>query len=392
MTAHGMHEVAVVGAGPAGLALALGLAARGIPTALVTGPERAPDHRTTALLDGSVRILEGFGVWESLSPYVAPLVDMRIADATRRLMRAPEVTFRAAEIGLDAFGYNVENDVLREALLKIALETPTLHVARASLGEMDAGTQAARLHLDDGTSLSARLVAGADGRQSRVRAAAGIGLTSRDYPQVAFTCTVRHARYHENTSTEFHTETGPFTLVPLPGQRSSIVCVVTAKEAVRLLGLSDEDLAAELERRAYSVLGAFTMDGGRGAFPLAAEAADHLVAPRVALVGEAAHIMPPIGAQGLNLGLRDVARLVDLVDDAFRRGHDVGASELLARYEKDRRRDIDGRMRAVDMLNRSLLSDLVPIQGLRSLGLYALEKVGPLRRALMRLGVGERAA
>lgn len=392
MTAHGMHEVAVVGAGPAGLALALGLARRGIPTALVTGPGRGPDHRTTALLDGSARILEGFGLWEALGPHVAPLMDMRIADATRRLMRAPEVTFRASEIGLDAFGYNIENDVLREVLLMIALESPSLHVARASLGEMDVGTGQVRLHLDDGAGLTARLVAGADGRQSKVRAAAGIRMSSRDYPQVAFTCTVRHTRGHENTSTEFHTETGPFTLVPLPGDRSSIVCVVTAKEAVRLLGLSDAELAREMEKRAFSVLGAFTIEGGRGAFPLAAETADHLVAPRVALVGEAAHILPPIGAQGLNLGLRDVARLVDLVDNAFVRGHDVGAGDLLARYEKDRRRDIASRMRAVDMLNRSLLSDLIPIQGLRSLGLHALEKVGPLRRVLMRLGVGERAA
>ncbi|MFG1188373.1 UbiH/UbiF family hydroxylase [Xanthobacter flavus] len=387
-----MHEVVVVGAGPAGLATAIGLAARGVSTALVTGPDRGADHRTTALLEGSVRILEEFGVWSQIAPRAAPLRDMRIADATRRLVRAPEVTFRSAEIGLDAFGYNIENDALRNGLLAAAMEMPNLHIARTSVERIDFGPDAVTLKLADGTSLAARLVAGADGRQSTVRAAAGIKMRNRAYPQVAFTATVQHTRPHEDTSTEFHTESGPFTLVPLTGDRSSIVCVVTEREAIRLLGLSDEALARELEARASSVLGRFEMEGGRGAFPLAAETAESLVGDRVALLSEAAHIMPPIGAQGLNLGLRDAAALVSLAADAVATGRDPGSREVLARYADKRQRDISGRMTAVDLLNRSLLSDLVPVQSVRGFGLYLLDRVGPLRRTLMRLGIGDKAA
>lgn len=387
-----MHEVVVVGAGPAGLATAIGLAARGVSTALVTGPDRGADHRTTALLEGSVRILDAFGVWASIAPRAAPLRDMRIADATRRLVRAPEVTFRSAEIGLDAFGYNIENDALRNGLLAAAMEMPSLHIARTSVERIDFARDAVTLALADGSRLSARLVAGADGRQSTVRAAAGINMRNRAYPQVAFTATVRHTRPHEDTSSEFHTESGPFTLVPLAGDRSSIVCVVTEREAIRLLGLTDEALARELEARASSVLGRFEMEGGRGAFPLAAETAESLVGDRVALLSEAAHIMPPIGAQGLNLGLRDAAALVALVADAVASGRDPGSREVLTRYADKRQRDISNRMSAVDLLNRSLLSDLVPVQSVRGFGLYLLDRVGPLRRTLMRLGVGDKAA
>ncbi len=388
----GVYDVAVVGAGPAGLAVALGLAAHGVRTVLVTGPERGADHRTTALLDGSVKILERFGVWHALYGAIAPLRDMRIVDATRRLLRAPEVTFRSAEIGLDAFGYNIANDDLRGRLLALAREAEALTLAGASLEHIEAGPQAAVLALTDGSRIAARLVIGADGRNSTVRANAGIAMVTRAYPQAAFTATVRHTRAHEDTSTEFHTETGPFTLVPLPGDRSSIVCVTSDADSVRLRGLDDAALAQELEGGAFSVLGRFTVEDGRGVFPLASQTAERLTAPRIALMGEAAHIMPPIGAQGLNLGLRDAAALVDLVAEACATGRDPGDEALLQRYASGRRRDLDGRMTAVDLLNRSLLSAFLPVQGVRSVGLYLLDRVGPLRRAVMRLGVGGKAA
>ncbi len=382
-------EIAVVGAGPAGLATAIGLAASGRATVLITGPERGADHRTTALLGSSIPILERFGVWERLAPHTAPLRDMRIVDGTRRLIRAPEVTFKASEIGLEAFGYNIENDRLRRELAAIAAETPGLTVLHASLSDLAVDEGHARLTLDSGDMVEAALVVAADGRQSRVREACGITMKKREYPQVAVTATVRHTRPHWDISTEFHTETGPFTLVPLPGDRSSIVCVVDDKEAVRLLGLDLPALAREFERRAASILGAFEVEEGRAAFPLAAETARALTAPRVALMAEAAHVMPPIGAQGLNLGLRDAAALADL---AGQRDLELGGPEMLKRYAADRDRDIHGRMAAVDVLNRSLLSDLVPVQGARGLGLYLLDRIGPLRRQVMRLGLGNRAA
>lgn len=385
-------EIAVVGAGPAGLAAALGFAKRGLATALITGPERGLDHRTTALMEGSVRILADLQIWDRLLPHTAPLRDLRIVDATRRLLRAPEVTFRASEIGLEAFGYNIENEALRSTLMDAALEAPRLQVVRTSATGHSLDAERITIALEDGGSVSARLAVAADGRQSRMREAAGIRMRRRDYPQVALTFIVRHRRHHEDISTEFHTESGPFTLVPLPGERSSIVCVVSEREAVRLLGLEPAPLARELERRASSLLGAFEVEDGHGAFPLSAETAEQLTAPRLALMAEAAHVMPPIGAQGLNLGLRDAAAIIDIAGDAAVLGGDPGAESVLSRYESSRRQDIATRMAAVDVLNRSLLSDFVPMQGLRGFGLYLMDRVGPLRRGLMRLGAGLRAA
>lgn len=392
MSDHVECDIAVVGAGPAGLATAVGLARRGVRTLLITGPERGADHRTTALMEGSVRVLEEIGVWDRLQPHTTPLRDLRIVDATHRLLRAPEALFRASEIGLEAFGYNIENDTLRSALRAAAQDIPGLEFMEASATAHEAGAEDIRVSLDDGRTVAARLVVAADGRRSRMREAAGIRVRTRAYPQVALTFTVRHTRPHEDISTEFHTEHGPFTLVPLPGDRSSIVCVVSERDAVRLLGLDEPALARELERRAFSMLGAFEVEEGRGAFPLAAESAEQLTAPRLALMAEAAHVMPPIGAQGLNLGLRDAACLLEIAGGAVVRGFDPGDAAVLDRYAAGRRRDIETRMAAVDLLNRSLLSDLVPMQGLRGLGVYMMQKVGPLRRGLMRLGAGLNAA
>ena len=217
------------------------------------------------------------------------------------------------------------------------------------------------------------------------RAAAGIDTRRRTYRQTALTFNLGHSRPHHDASTEFHTETGPFTLVPLPGQRSSLVFVVDPADAPRLSGLSNPELAAEIERRSHSILGKIAVEPGRGVFQLAVETAARLGAGRVALIGEAAHVIPPIGAQGLNLGLRDAATISELVVAAHRRGEDVGG--LTDQYEHMRRADVTSRALAVDLLNRSLLSDFLPLQGARGLGLFLMERMGPLRRALMHEGI-----
>ena len=234
---------------------------------------------------------------------------------------------------------------------------------------------------------NAKLAIGADGARSVCRAAAGITTRRRAYPQTALTFNLGHRRPHHDTSTEFHTETGPFTLVPLPGRRSSLVFVVDPAEVAGLAALSDTDMAEEIERRSHSILGRVEVEPGRGVFALAVETAARFAARRVALVGEAAHVVPPIGAQGLNLGLRDAATLGELVVAAHRAGDDVGAAALTDRYERMRRADVTSRMVAVDLLNRSLLSAFLPLQGARGLGLFLMEQVGPLRRAVMREGV-----
>jgi 2-octaprenyl-6-methoxyphenol hydroxylase len=377
-------EVAVVGGGPAGLVAAIALATAGVDTLLIAPPAE-PDHRTTALLAGSVTALETLGVWPACVPHAAPLRKIRLIDATQRLIRAPEVLFAAAEIGLDAFGSNIENSHLIAGLEARAVELKLARIAGVAASITPDATGVSIKHTDGETRV--RLAIGADGRRSLCRTAAGIEATQRAYPQTAMTLNLAHARPHDDTSTEFHTESGPFTLVPLPGRRSSLVCVLDPAHAAELAAMSDAELSREIERRAHSLLGTMSVEPGRGIFPLAIETADSFARERIALVGEAAHVLPPIGAQGLNLGLRDGATIAELVAEARRQHIDIGAPELLARYETQRRADVTSRSIAVDLLNRSLLTDFLPAQGARGLSLYLVNRIGPLRRALMREGV-----
>ncbi len=377
-------EVAVVGGGPAGLVCAIALKAAGVDT-LLLAPAAKPDHRTTALLSGSVTALETLGAWQACVPDAAALKRLRIVDDTHRLFRAPEVFFDAAEIGLEAFGYNIENRYLMAALEARAAALRLARIAVPALA-IKPDADGVTVEYTDGQA-RVRLIVGADGARSLARAAAGIATRRRNYPQTALTLNLAHARPHDDTSTEFHTESGPFTLVPLPGRRSSLVCVLDESNAARLSEKPDEALSAEIERRAHSLLGTMRVEPDRGVFPLAIETADAFARARVALVGEAAHVVPPIGAQGLNLGLRDGATLAEIVADARRESLDIGAPDVLARYDRQRRADVTSRTIAVDLLNRSLLTDFFPAHGARGMSLYLVDRIGPLRRALMREGV-----
>ena len=385
-------QVVIVGGGPAGLTAGIALAAAGVETVLVAKGPAAPDHRTTMLLAGSAAALDVLGVWGRCRDHAAPLRIMRIIDDTARLLRAPEVSFAASEIGLEAFGQNIENRFLVAALQARARELAGLTCIddEAEAVEIEDDRVTVRLRTSD--AIAARLAIGADGRNSLCRAAARIETRSRSYPQIALTLNLGHGRAHYDTSTELHTEAGPFTLVPLPGQRSSLVFSVGPAAGPRLSGLSDRDMAEEIERRSHSILGKVNVEPGRGVFPLVVETAERFAARRVALIGEAAHVIPPIGAQGLNLGLRDAATMAELVVAAHRDGDDVGADELTDRYDRMRRADVGSRTLAVDLLNRSLLSDFLPMQGARGLGLFLMERIGPLRRAVMREGVAPLAA
>jgi 2-octaprenyl-6-methoxyphenol hydroxylase len=377
----------VVGGGPVGLTAAIALAHSGVETVLAGKRPARTDNRTTALLAASVTALETLGVWPLCAAHAAPLKIMRIVDDTGRLWRAPEVKFDCAEIDLDAFGQNIENRHLVAALEQHARTLTNLRLIEDDVTSVVPETYAATITLGSGESLSASLVVGADGKNSLCRKAAGIGFDARDYKQVALTVCLKHSRPHRDSSTEFHTPSGPFTLVPLPGNRSSLVWVLDPHRADEIAEFDDAALSAEIERAAHSILGKIEVEPGRGLFPLSAATARKFAANRIALVGEAAHVIPPIGAQGLNLGLRDAATIGELAAEAQRDGGDIGNTVLLTAYDKKRRTDVGSRTLAIDLLNRTLLTDFLPVQSMRGIGLYMLDRIGPLRRAAMREGI-----
>jgi 2-octaprenyl-6-methoxyphenol hydroxylase len=397
MTPPRIHDALVVGGGPAGLAAALSLGRIGLDVALAAPPHQpayqsggaARDRRTAALFGGSVELLRNLGVWERLSAASEPLIAIRIIDDTGGLLKAPEVTFKASEAGLDAFGYNVPNAVLVDAMMAAAcLPGSGVDVIEtAGVQSLECGTHQVSAITREGRTLTSRLVAAADGRTSTCRLAAGIETSSWTYPQSAVVCSFEHTRPHRNVSTEFHRSAGPFTVVPMPGQSSSLVWVETPDEAQRLAALDDTAMISAIEHRLQGLLGNVRAITPRAAFPLSGLTAKTFGQNRVALIGEAGHVIPPIGAQGLNLGLRDGAVLADCVAEACKSSSDIGGPQVMTAYANARRADIASRIWTIDLLNRSLISELAPIQLARGAGLYALQSIGPLRRFLLREGI-----
>ncbi len=303
-------DVLVAGNGPAGCAAALAFAAAGFKVALAGPARRGADLRTTALMVPAVHLLERLGVWENIQPYAAPLKAMRIIDGTNRLLRAPTVTFQAGEIGEAAFGWNMPNEALLGSLQAGLDENEQIQQVASSISSYDVENAHVTAKLENGSWFRAKLVIGADGRSSKAREAAGIQVLSWTYPQTAMVLAFSHSRSHSGISTEFHTATGPFTLVPLPGNRSSLVWVLKPSEAKAFETLPDGELSARLEQKMQSMLGKISVDTLRQFYPLSGQTPEKFAARRFMLVGEAAHVFPPIGAQGLNLGLRDVEEAV----------------------------------------------------------------------------------
>ena len=389
-------DAAVVGAGPAGLSAALALASTGART-LCAGPPfnpdaTRPDTRTTALLAGSVQLLVNIGVWPLCAAAAAPLETIRIIDDTGWVLRAPEVEFQAAELGLEAFGYNIPNTALVAAMETRARDLSNLHYIRTSgVERIEPGANTVRLVLAEGAQIEARLVAGADGRRSISRRAAGISTRAWSYDQAVIACNFDHALSHEGVSNEFHHPAGPFTTVPLPGRSSSLVWVERPSEIKRLMALDDEAIARAIEANLHGLLGSIANVGPRASFALSGLTASQLAARRIALIGEAAHVIPPIGAQGLNLGFRDAATLAEHVATALAAGADPGGDDVIRGYDRARARDVASRTYAVDILNRSLLSDFLPVRLARGLGLHLLKSIAPLRQFVMRQGLAPTA-
>ncbi|MCY0094927.1 UbiH/UbiF family hydroxylase [Hoeflea ulvae] len=381
---HKLYDVAVVGGGLAGSVAALAAAAEGWRVAFIAPPPPRQDGRTTALLSESIDLLIRLGLWDTVRPVSAPLRTMRILDGTARLLRAPPVSFRSSELDLDAFGYNIPNQPLFDALLAasagkdlvVRFESPFV-----SAVQTDAHVE---LTLADGTRITALAALAADGRGSKLREAIGISVKTWSYPQTALVLNFSHSIAHGDTSTEFHTEQGPFTQVPLPGNRSSLVWAVKPGDVDAILALPRADLNREVERRMHSILGAVDVEGEVQAWPLSSLIADRFGAGRTMLVGETGHAFPPIGAQGLNLGLRDIMQAIEQLTQA---GGPEHAPKAVSAFNRQRRIDVTSRTVGVDLLNRTLLSSLLPLQVLRTGGLAALSAFPPLRLLAMREGM-----
>ena len=377
-------DVLVAGTGPAGCCAALAFSQAGFSVALAGPVRNSKDLRTTALMMPAVHLLQRLGVWDDIHSQAAALKAMRIIDGTSRLLRSAPVTFQASEIGEAAFGWNMPNEALLTALQGRLNETKQVQQFASAVSSYDIQDAHISSALEDRGRLRAKLVIGADGRGSSAREAAGIDVRSWSYPQTAMVLAFSHGRGHSNISTEFHTETGPFTLVPLPGNRSSLVWVLRPESAKEFGALSDSDISQRIEQKMQSMLGKITVDAPRQFFPLSGQTPEKFAAKRIMLAGEAAHVFPPIGAQGLNLGLRDVE---EAVSAAQKSPNDPGSDVALFAFNASRRADILLRTGAVDMLNRSLLTDFLPVQMARSLGLGLLAAMPPLRGIFMREGL-----
>jgi 2-octaprenyl-6-methoxyphenol hydroxylase len=397
-------QILVGGAGSTGIAAALAFARSGLRVTLAGRFPPPLPGRTVALFEASVRFLDALGALPRVKEKACPIEAIRMIDDTGQLLPTPDLTLRASEIDLPALGVNISNDELVAALLEVARERKAFEIVDADIADYVFDGDGAVALLADGRKIEADFVVAADGRQSRARAIAGIDTKEWTYPQVALTMLLSHEEPHNNISTEFHTRSGPFTLVPLQGRRasekdarlktgyegaphrSSLVWLMSVADASRRLAKPREELEFELEDRAHGRFGAMKIEGGIGQFRMGGMQVSRHALGRVALVGETCHVFPPIGAQGLNLSLRDVADLEDcLASVDLTNPRELAPA--LARYDRHRRADIGFRTLGVDILNRSLIIPHLPVDLLRGAGFVAMTALGPLRRAVIREGV-----
>lgn len=384
-------DIIVAGAGATGLAAALAFAHAGLKTGLVGRLPPPLPGRTVALFEASVRFLDALGALERVRKIGCPVEAIRMIDDTDQFLPVPELTLRAREIGLPALGVNISNDELVAILLDLLRARSEVALIDADIKDYEFGPENAIAILADGRRLVTDFIVAADGRNSRARAVAGIDMKEWTYPQMALTMLLRHEFPHENFSTEYHTRSGPFTLVPLPAReesphRSSLVWLMSVADAKRRLAKPREELEFEIEDYAKSELGTMKIDSDIGQFRMGGMQVSKHAAGRLALVGETCHVFPPIGAQGLNLSLRDVADLEDCLASVDLK-NERELSRALTRYDRHRRADIGFRTHGVDVLNRSLIIPYLPVDLMRGASFLAVAALGPLRRAVIREGV-----
>jgi 2-octaprenyl-6-methoxyphenol hydroxylase len=394
-------DILVVGGGVAGLAAAARLASDGhavivadaLPPQPVDPATDGADLRTTAFLHPAIETLRKAGAWEAMGPDCEALWVMRLLDAGGRENRVRErADFEAAEMGERPFGFNAPNTAARRALTERLAALGVSHRAPAALTDLVLRDDAAFARLADGSSIRAKLVIGADGRDSAVREKAGIGVSRWRYGQKAMVFAVTHPRPHGGVSTEIHRTGGPFTLVPMPdrdGQhRSSVVWLERGPEAERLMRLDPAAFEEALNERSCDVLGRLQVVGNKAVWPIVCQLAHRLAGRRVAIMAEAAHVVSPIGAQGLNMSLADLEDLAERLAAARAAGTDLGDPKLLEAYQRRRWPEMAARVAGIDALNRAARSSLGPVRDLRRIGLGLIHRLPFARRAAMKIGMG----
>lgn len=384
MTAH--TQIAVIGGGLVGKAVAVASARAGFKT-LHIAPAAPEDRRTSALMQPSVDYMRAAGLLNDPDASGVPLRRIRIIDATERMLRAPETMFDARETGVDAFGWNFANTELNACFAASGDALPGLSTRQASLSTASRDGALWSLELDDGTRLTADLVVGADGKKSRVRELAGIGVREKVYRQAALVCDLDLGRALDGESVEFHYPNGPFTLVPAGGTKANLVWI-DLPDTLEAARADIETLKRALLDKSQHLFGALNPLSPSFIFPLSSLSVERAGKDGAVLVGEAAHAFPPIGAQGLNLGLRDVANLDRCLSAANPAAW--GWADGVARsYAAGRKDDLTRTGLFVDGLFTSLLSPHLPAQALRTAGLWSLKAIPALRRRAMAFGLGQ---
>lgn len=391
-------DIFVSGGGIAGLTAAAAFAHQGL-SVILADPSPPPetvdtsgsDLRSTAFLAPARELLEIIGLWGDVSEYAEPLNTLRVIDCQGHPPRPrTDRAFQSTDLGAPSFGWNLPNWLTRKVLSETLAASPNVDLRLGTgFARLLTREREAIVTLTSGDQVRARLAIAADGRASPLREAAGISCKTTRYGQKALAFIAAHQNHHDNISTELYLSGGAFTTVPLPDHKgrhcSAIVWMNDGAEAVRLNALDDDAFSAAATERSCGVLGEMTLISPRNIWPIVTQEAEHLTTQRVALMAEAAHVLPPIGAQGLNTSLRDVAILSQLSASA---NDSLGSQEFLAAYARNRGRDIHLRAQFIDLYNRICRSDLPPIQELRSAGLRVVHDLAPLRRKIMTAGMG----
>ncbi|WP_299147124.1 FAD-dependent monooxygenase [uncultured Tateyamaria sp.] len=389
-------DILIIGGGLSGPILAIALAQTGHDVTVIDALDEkvrknaAFDGRSYAVALTSQRLLDGIGVWDSIAEQTQPILEIKVSDGRAGQGPSPFfMHFDHAEIEEGPMGHMVQDRHLRRALLDAMSNTSGVaHLAGETVTSQQIVAGGASVTLASGRTLTGRMIVGADGRGSGTATRAGIKRTGWGYEQTALVCAIAHEKPHNGIAHQFFMPSGPLAILPLPGNVSSIVWSETAQNAAAFEALSDEDYLTMLRPRFGDFLGEISLAGQRFSYPLSLSLAAHLVADRVALIGDAAHGVHPIAGQGLNAGMRDIAALAEVITDATRRGEDLGSAAVLARYEQWRRFDNTALAVATDGFNKLFSNDNTVVRGVRDIGMALVNALPRLRRSFIREAAG----